>query len=142
MATLWRREMVRFFRQRNRVIGALATPILFYLVLGFGLNNAFRAEPEGPGYLEYFFPGTVLMIVLFTAMFSTISVIEERREGFLQAGERRLTVGAVHNHVEPHLAGVDHRQVDVGLRQRDADGRRRDAATDPGGIRVRRRIGS
>lgn len=86
-AALWRREMVRFFRQRNRVIGALATPLVFWLLLGSGLDGAFEA-PESAGdvgYLEYFFPGTVVLILLFTAIFSTISVIEDRREGFLQA---------------------------------------------------------
>lgn len=83
------REVTRFFRQRNRVIGAIATPIVFWLLLGFGGNDAFRipsAEAEqGVGYLEFFFPGAVLMMVLFTAIFSTITVIEDRKEGFLQS---------------------------------------------------------
>ena len=85
--TLWWREMVRFFRQRDRVVGALATPIVFWLLLGFGLGRTFKtsAAPEGHGYLEYFYAGTLVMILLFTAIFSTISVIEDRREGFLQA---------------------------------------------------------
>jgi len=85
--TLWWREMVRFFRQRDRVVGALATPIVFWLLLGFGLGKSFKAPsaPEGHGYLEYFYAGTLVMILLFTAIFSTISVIEDRREGFLQA---------------------------------------------------------
>ena len=79
--------MVRFFRQRDRVVGALATPIVFWLLLGFGLGKSFKAPgaPEGHGYLEYFYAGTLVMILLFTAIFSTISVIEDRREGFLQA---------------------------------------------------------
>ena len=85
--TLWWREMVRFFRQRDRVIGALATPVVFWLLLGFGLGKSFKtpSAPEGHGYLEYFYAGTLVMILLFTAIFSTISVIEDRREGFLQA---------------------------------------------------------
>jgi ABC-2 type transport system permease protein len=84
--TLWQREMVRFFRQRDRVVGALATPIVFWLLLGLGLGKSFKAvnAPEGHGYLEYFYAGTLVMILLFTAIFSTISVIEDRREGFLQ----------------------------------------------------------
>lgn len=84
--TLWQREMVRFFRQRDRVIGALATPIVFWLVLGLGLGKSFSTPtaPAGHGYLEYFYAGTMVMILLFTAIFSTISVIEDRREGFLQ----------------------------------------------------------
>lgn len=78
------RELVRFLRQRNRVIGALATPIVFWLLIGAGMGKSFTAPDGSAGYLSYFFPGTVLMILLFTAIFSTISVIEDRREGFLQ----------------------------------------------------------
>lgn len=84
--TLAEREIVRFLRQRHRVIGALVQPIIFWLFLGFGLRGSFR--PPGVdstvGYEEYFFPGVLVMIVLFTAIFATISVIEDRREGFLQ----------------------------------------------------------
>jgi ABC-2 type transport system permease protein len=84
---LWRRDIVRFYRQRSRIVGALGTPIVFWLLLGSGLGSSFRvdptAAPEG-GYLEYFFPGTLALIILFTAIFSTISVIEDRHEGFLQ----------------------------------------------------------
>jgi ABC-2 type transport system permease protein len=85
--TLWWREMVRFFRQRDRVMGALGTPLVFWLLLGAGLGKSFRMPmaPEGHGYLEYFFGGTIVLVLLFTAIFSTISIIEDRREGFLQA---------------------------------------------------------
>jgi ABC-2 type transport system permease protein len=85
--TLCRRELVRFLRQRHRIIGALATPIVFWLLIGAGMNRSFRAAdaPGGENFLVYFFPGTVLMILLFTAIFSTISIIEDRREGFLQS---------------------------------------------------------
>jgi len=78
--------MVRFVRQRNRVIGALLTPIIFWILIGAGVGNSFRpggSEAVG-NYLGYFFPGTLVLIVLFTAIFSTISIIEDRREGFLQ----------------------------------------------------------
>ena len=88
--SLWRREVVRFVRQRSRLVGALATPIVFWVLIGSGLRNSFRltgAEATGDSmdYLEYAFPGTMAMIVLFTAIFATISIIEDRREGFLQA---------------------------------------------------------
>jgi ABC-2 type transport system permease protein len=85
--TLWQREFVRFIRQRSRVVGALGSPIVFWALIGLGLGTSFR--PEGSthavGYLEYFFPGTLVLILLFTSIFSTISIIEDRREGFLQA---------------------------------------------------------
>lgn len=87
-AIAWR-EWVRFFRQRSRVIGALATPVLFWVMLGFGADRVFSAAPGsegagGIGYREYFFPGALVMILLFTAIFSTITVIDDRNEGFLQ----------------------------------------------------------
>jgi ABC-2 type transport system permease protein len=83
--TLWTREIVRFYRQPSRIVGALGSPLLFWVLLGSGLGRSFRAEgaPQG-GYLEYFYPGTLALIVLFTAIFSTISIIEDRQEGFLQ----------------------------------------------------------
>jgi ABC-2 type transport system permease protein len=85
--SLAQRELVRFLRQRNRIIGALLTPIVFWVLIGAGMGRSFRT-PEGSAgssYLHYFYPGTVLMILLFTAIFSTISIIEDRREGFLQS---------------------------------------------------------
>ena len=85
--TLWRRDVTRFLRQRSRVVGALGTPVVFWVLLGSGLGSSFSVGalgvPQG-GYLEYFFPGTIALILLFTAIFSTISVIEDRHEGFLQ----------------------------------------------------------
>jgi ABC-2 type transport system permease protein len=85
--SLCRRELVRFVRQRNRIVGALATPIVFWLLIGMGMGHSFQAgaTPDGGDYMRYFFPGTVVMILLFTAIFSTISIIEDRREGFLQS---------------------------------------------------------
>jgi ABC-2 type transport system permease protein len=81
---LWKREMTRFVRQRNRVIGALATPLVFWLLIGSGLGETFAAPGIEGGFLRYFFPGTVVLILLFTAIFSTVSIIEDRRDGFLQ----------------------------------------------------------
>ena len=83
--TLWAREIVRFYRQRSRIVGALGSPVLFWLLIGSGLGHSFTGTTSrGGGYLEYFFPGTLALIVLFTAIFSTISIIEDRQEGFLQ----------------------------------------------------------
>lgn len=83
--SLWWREIIRFYRNRARVIGVLAPPILFWLVIGSGFGTSFRSSAAGADshYLEYFFPGTVTMIVLFTSIFAMMSVIEDRKEGFL-----------------------------------------------------------
>ena len=84
--SLAKRELVRFLRQRNRIIGALATPIVFWLLIGLGMGHSFKGGASGTDdYLVYFFPGTVIMVLLFTAIFSTITIIEDRREGFLQS---------------------------------------------------------
>ncbi len=85
--TLWKREIVRFLRQRSRIIGTLGQPILFWLLLGLGFGESFRPSGTGAsgGYLEYFYPGILVMVVLFTAIFATIAVVEDRKERFLQA---------------------------------------------------------
>jgi ABC-2 type transport system permease protein len=79
---LWQREVVRFLRDRSRVTGSLLQPILFWLLFSGALHGSFK--PAGQDYGSYFFVGTLAMIALFTAIFSTITVIEDRREGFLQ----------------------------------------------------------
>jgi len=81
------RELKRFVRQRNRVWGALAQPVVFWGIFGIGLSASFRPAgmEETATYVEYFFPGTIILILLFTAIFATISIIEDRSEGFLQS---------------------------------------------------------
>jgi len=83
--TLWWRELVRFYRQRSRVIGVIASPLVFWVVLGSGFGSSFRSgSAQGQQhYLDYFYPGTLIMIVLFTSIFTMMSVIEDRKEGFL-----------------------------------------------------------
>lgn len=86
--TLCWREIVRFLRQRNRIVGAVGQPILFWLLFGAGLSRSFSLSPAGAGgqsFLAYYFPGSLVLILLFTAIFATISIIEDRREGFLQS---------------------------------------------------------
>ncbi len=83
--TLWWREVVRFYRQRARVAGVILSPLLFWVVIGSGFGTSFRAG-DGAGqqhYLDYFFPGALVMIILFTSIFTMMSVIEDRNEGFL-----------------------------------------------------------
>ena len=82
--TLWWREVVRFYRQRARVVGVIASPMLFWLVIGSGFGSSFRSGGSGgQRYLDYFYPGALIMIVLFTSIFTMMSVIEDRKEGFL-----------------------------------------------------------
>ena len=71
-ATLWQRELVRFWRQKSRVLGVVASPLVFWLLIG-----------SGSGDLGRFYAGALVLTVMFSAIFSTISIIEDRREGFL-----------------------------------------------------------
>ena len=84
--TLCRRELTRFLRQRSRVIGAFVQPLVFWLLIGAGFRASFQPPgvPGGTSYAEYAYPGILAMVLLFTAIFSTISVVEDRRAGFLQ----------------------------------------------------------
>lgn len=83
------RELIRFYRQKHRLLGALGTPLVFWLLIGTGLGASFHPPdsvvPPGATAIEYLYPGTLVLILLFTSIFSTISVIEDRREGFLQS---------------------------------------------------------
>jgi ABC-2 type transport system permease protein len=82
---LWRRDLMRFFRQPSRIIGALGQPLIFWVVLGSGMSSTFRLPGVEQGYMEYFFPGVVIMVLLFASIFASVSVIEDRHQGFLQA---------------------------------------------------------
>ncbi len=79
---LWHREIVRFLRDRPRLVGSLLQPIVFWVLFSGALHGSFK--PVGMDYGQYFFVGTLAMITLFTAIFATITVIEDRKEGFLQ----------------------------------------------------------
>jgi ABC-2 type transport system permease protein len=72
VATLWHRDLIRFWRERSRVFGFIGAPALFWLVLGSGWGN-----------LGFFYPGALTLTVMFSAVFSMMSLIEDRREGFL-----------------------------------------------------------
>lgn len=70
--TLWSRELVRFWREKARVAGYVGSPLVFWLLIGSGFGD-----------LGFFFPGALVLTVMFSAVFSTMSLIEDRREGFL-----------------------------------------------------------
>lgn len=72
MLTLWKRELVRFWREKARVFGFVGSPLIFWLVIGSGFGD-----------LRFFFPGALILTVMFSAIFSTMTIIEDRREGFL-----------------------------------------------------------
>ncbi|HTY24504.1 MAG TPA: ABC transporter permease [Desulfomonilaceae bacterium] len=81
--TLWLREMKRFQRNRSRLIGSMALPLLFLLVLGTGYGRYFSYRGN-ISYMEYIGPGIVGMSLLFSSMLGGISVLWDRQFGFLK----------------------------------------------------------
>lgn len=85
---IWYRDMVRFTRDRARLIGSLAQPVLFLVVFGVGLSSAFGAGagvlPPHTTYLEFMFPGVIGMTVLMTSIFSAMQIVWDREFGFLR----------------------------------------------------------
>ena len=85
VSIVWRREMIRFRRDRLRAVTSLIQPLLFLLVLGTGLSSlAGRSLPSGVNFKTFIFPGVLAMSVLFTAVFSAASIVWDREFGFLR----------------------------------------------------------
>ncbi len=84
--TIWLRDVLRFMRERSRIVGTLAQPLLYLLIVGTGLSAAFRLPqaPEGFSYLQFMYPGILGMSVLFTSVFSGLSIVWDREFGFLK----------------------------------------------------------
>ncbi|MDA8366284.1 MAG: ABC transporter permease [Actinomycetota bacterium] len=80
---VWRRELIRFARDRLRIVTSLVQPVLFLLILGEGLSVIARTPP-GVSFKTFMFPGIVGMTVLFTSVFSAMSIVWDREFGFLR----------------------------------------------------------
>lgn len=83
---LWltRRELIRFGRQPSRIIAAIGTPLLFWIVFGAGFAGSFAQSGSGT-YVGYLLPGMAALTVMFSSIFAAMSLIEDRRAGFLQS---------------------------------------------------------
>ena len=86
VGTLWWREIVRFRRQRSVIIGSFVQPLIFWVLIGWGFRASFKPSgmPAGIDYVQYFYPGVIMLVLLFTAIFATIATVDDRRQGFLQ----------------------------------------------------------
>ena len=80
---LWKRELIRFFRSKSRLVGSLGMPFFFLAILGTGLNNVF-ALPGGGNYLQFIAPGIIAMVLMFGSVFQGIIVLMDRQFGFLK----------------------------------------------------------
>jgi ABC-2 type transport system permease protein len=92
---LWLRQLKRYFRSKARMIGSLGQPILFLVALGFGMGPIFQKAGNG-NYIQFLTPGVIAMGIIFTALFSGIEIIWDRKFGFLKetlvAPTSRLTI--------------------------------------------------
>ena len=83
--TIWYRDVIRFSRNRARIVASLGQPLLFLFVFGAGLSPAMGAMAGGNLKFEQFmFPGILAMAVLFTAIFAAVSIVWDREFGFLK----------------------------------------------------------
>ncbi len=80
---VWYREFLVFFREKERLISTTITPILWLLVLGFGLGTSVELE-EGTEYSEFLFPGIIAMNVLFVSLFYGMYIVWDRKLDFLK----------------------------------------------------------
>jgi ABC-2 type transport system permease protein len=80
---LWLREVKRYLRSRTQIIASLGQPMLYLLVLGFGLGPVFRRAGNGD-YLQFVAPGVIGMTVLFSSVFSGLGLLWDRQFGFLK----------------------------------------------------------
>ncbi len=81
---VWKRELIRFSRDRLRILTSLMQPFLFLFVLGTGLSSLARAGTHGVNFRTFIYPGVLCMAVMFTAMFSAASIVWDREFGFLR----------------------------------------------------------
>jgi ABC-2 type transport system permease protein len=84
VAIVWRRELIRFWKDRTRIISLLVQPVLFLFVLGNGLASLTARSTGGVDIKTFMFPGVLATSTLFTAMFAAISVVWDREFGFLR----------------------------------------------------------
>lgn len=81
---IWLRDVKRFVREGTRILAMLGQPLLYLLIMGQGLRSAFRMNIPGFDYLGFVYPGVIGMSVLFTAIFSSVSIIWDKQFGFLK----------------------------------------------------------
>jgi len=80
---VWKRELIRFSRNKPRIVTSLAQPVLFLFVLGTGLSHLIPGA-TGFDFRTFMFPGVISMTILFTAIFSAVSIVWDREFGFLR----------------------------------------------------------
>jgi ABC-2 type transport system permease protein len=82
---IWLRETMTFWREKGRIIGMVGQPLLYLLILGNGITAGMKLNSAGSvGYIQFLYPGVIAMSILFTSVFSAISIIWDREFGFMK----------------------------------------------------------
>src|SRR6476661_606028 len=85
MYTIWLRETMTFWREKGRIIGMIGQPLLYLLILGNGITAGMKLNSASSvGYIQFLYPGVIAMSILFTSVFSAISIIWDREFGFMK----------------------------------------------------------
>ncbi len=77
------RDLARTTRQTGRLVGGVARPFLWLLLLGSGYSAIARVE-GGVSYQAYVFPGIVVMAALFGGTLTAVSTVYDREFGMLR----------------------------------------------------------
>lgn len=81
---MWKRDLIRFFRAKSRIIGSLGMPFFLLAALGMGFNMPVTISGNSVNYLQFITPGILAMVLLFGSVFSGVNVIVDRQFGFLK----------------------------------------------------------
>src|SRR3989344_8899976 len=81
---IWYRDLLRFWRNKVRLIGGLAFPILWLLIFGVSLSSSLTLPVPGIRFVDFLFPGVIAQFLIFISMFGAISILQDREFGFLK----------------------------------------------------------
>lgn len=84
--TIWKREGIRYIRDKARIFSTLLQPLMFLVIFGAGLSGTLNQGNFGIDFMKFMYPGIIAMSVMGVAFFSTVSTVWDREFGFLGAG--------------------------------------------------------
>lgn len=81
---IWYRDLLRFWRNKTRVITGLSFPLLWLLIFGNGISSSLSLPIPGVKFVHFLFPGVIAQFLIFTAMFGAVSILQDREFGFMK----------------------------------------------------------